>query len=183
MIYKVDYDSDNYMTLNIPALQLVKILKKSPDNQDNFSFKDRWKNVTGELIQKKPDGISNTPDVTVWNHCLAFSQKGYDLCSILVKGFGEFLPVKVGNEDWYVFNILNFRDDLIDPKKSKQEIIEGDVHNIKSISFVDNEPPLLFRTHFDKRARIFCNGDFKSFIKDGGICGLNFSADLMAFMH
>ena len=184
MAYQINYDSDRYKALYISAVQLVRIMKGKAGTQGDYSLINNWEGVEGALYQKKPGALSETPDITFWNKNPVFSPKAYDLLRSMLSEYGELLPVFLEGEAWYVFNILKHGDQYInDTKSNKKDEGEETAHDIAEITFVDDGLPLIFKTEFDSRNRVFCNDKFKGIIEKNALTGLVFSSDLVKYMH
>ena len=183
MIYQLDYDSDKYKSLYISALQLVRIMKDKNKSPSDYSLQSNWADVKGSLAQKKPGAADDIPDITFWNKNPVLSPMAYDVLRETLIAYGELLPVNINGATWYVFNILEFGDSFIEQSASKQKTEDGDARGVESLSFIEGQLPLVFKTEFDKRHRVFCNEEFKRLVEQNELSGLVFSADLVKYMH
>lgn len=179
MIYRVDYDSDKYKALYIPALQLIKIMKGKMGAGSGGPLVDNWQNVTGTLEQKKEGAVSDdVADISFWHHSPVFSEKAYAQLVGALSCHGEFLPVDVAGTLFYVFNILERCDKLVDLDNSEKNIVDGVQAGINTVVFQAGDFPAIFKTDFDNAVRVFCTNEFKVQVEATGLTGLTFSEDL-----
>ena len=80
-------------------------------------------------------------------------------------------------DEWYIWNATALADEAIDLSVSELEMRDGQVAGINKLVFRDVETPLIFKTSFDKRVRIFCTSEFKALYEDSGLKGLTFHED------
>ena len=105
------------------------------------------------------------------------SEKAYSKLKQALGDFGEYLPVAIDDDIWYVFNILKKGDALIDVSSSEREVVDGVQMGINSITFKDDNSPMIFKTDFYKNVRIFCTDEFKRLVQGAGLTGLKFNTD------
>lgn len=179
-VYRVDYDYDRYKAMYISALQLVHILAGKTGNDAGGSLASNWMNIEASLEQRKIDALcDNTPDITFWHHSLALSEHALSKLESELEDLGEFLPVKVNNQSWYVFNLLTKADSYIDMQNSEKDIENNTQVGIKSLCFSSTPEHLIFKTDYDSNVRIFCTDKFKNLIEDNELSGLRFDLNFV----
>lgn len=175
-IYKIDYDYDQYKALYIPGHTLIRLLKPIQGKKGPQSLASHWIDVTGELEQKNMDAsASDIPDITFWSKYLAFSAPAYAKLVDRLEPVGEFLPVNTSAGIWYIFNILQYADHLVDETNSQQDISNNVCMGLKALTFTSPTNEQVFKINFDQGNGVYCTEAFKNLIKDLQLTGLVFT--------
>lgn len=99
-----------------------------------------------------------------------------------ISGVGEFLKIEIESQPYYMFNTVNtLGNEIIDLDKSEKAMFDGDEVGVAHIGFIENSIPqsnVLFNIKYDNGAYLFCDDQFKSFVRDNNLSGLEFSAEL-----
>ena len=175
-IYRVELDSEHYMSMEIPGKTVINIMRGSIPGQ---SLAASWKDVSGSLSQSDETAKNNLiPDITRWYTHLAFSAAAFNQLKDKLEGYGEFLPVSTQIGVWYVFNVLATEE--VDKSRSEAEIVNGVQVGVIRITFKNSSPDkAVFKTDFDKCSRIFCTEAFKELVDACNYKGLTFESELV----
>lgn len=129
-IYAIRRDGYDYQELD---LEIDDFLEIFPENMnyntihdfsvENLSLAQYWKPLkTGfsEIHGEK----NLIPDICNWiNATLFFSPKAYRFLKETLNPFGEFLPVLIGNDTYYIFNCLTIVNGDISAESIKDKLI------------------------------------------------------------
>lgn len=184
MIYKLGYDYENTALLSIDG---VELLQKMPALRPTFFATPKQKEwVAPEASFYYSENYkSNTkvaPDVTTWaTGVLALNPKAYDVFHELLAKAGEFLPVSVYGETYYLFNTLYVIPDEAIDKSKAVDVIDTGVHFGKTNvafneNFLDSENIFVFKSNTNKLLYSFCTEEFKSIYDSKKFKGLVFES-------
>lgn len=144
-----------------------------------------WKTVKGKF-NPKAAGATKIPDITIWQtDLLVLNQKAYDLLKDNISSLGEFLPIEVGSDTYYLFNMLErLSDDVIDTNKSEYEYhaTEEKPVGFKSLYFDENNIPQekwIFCIQNDFAYNAYCDERLKNLIEENSLSGLYFNTTLI----
>lgn len=129
-IYAIRKDGYDYQE---PDLEIDDFLEIFPENMDyntihdfsmeNLALAKYWKSIkTGfsEIHGKK----NLMPDICNWIGATLFlSPKAYRFLKETLNPFGEFLPVLIGDDIYYIFNCLTVVDGKISAENTKDKLI------------------------------------------------------------
>lgn len=144
--------------------------------------KDIW--VTLDAMFKKSDsGSIKIPDISMWaSKLLVVNQKAYDLLLDIISNLGEFLKIEIESQPYYMFNTINTLDnDVVALDKSEKAIFDGEEVGVAHLEFIEDNIPssnVLFNVKYDNGAYLFCDDEFKDFVKENRLTGLEFSSEL-----
>jgi len=189
-VYRVCEDFENFLSFDCTPEELQSKMG------ENFLY---MLNLSGPEAQPdwiKPNGLfrldeqnttaSQLPDISYWatSHPV-FNQKAYNALATPLESYGEFLPVNVQGNTYYIFNILNVLDEsFIDLDKSEQEFetIDGETMRtgLHKLQFKENllNDTLVFKTAYDDYINVFCNDKFKQLVEEADLKGITFKLDL-----
>lgn len=182
MIYKLGYDYENTALLSIDG---VELLKKIPALRPKFfatSKQKEWITPDASLYYSENyKGNANTaPDVSIWTTgVLTLNSKAYDTFHELLANAGEFLPISVYGETYYLFNTLYIIPDTAIDKSKAVEIIDTGVHFgqtnvVFDEIFLDSENILVFKSNTNKLLGSFCTEKFKYIYDSNNFKGIIF---------
>jgi hypothetical protein len=98
----------------------------------------------------------------------------------ILEPFGEFLPLLVDGEAYYLFNCFSIGD--ADESKCEFEYHDGMKLGIKRLEFKpDASDNLIWKTPIESCMTLFCSDRFKEIIKSFELTGLRFDTKLIEF--
>ncbi|WP_096086194.1 hypothetical protein [Agaribacterium haliotis] len=102
-----------------------------------------------------------TPDIAwLGMNTFAFRDDVASALQHILEEFGELLPFKVGEQQWYCFNVLNKLVDALDVKESQYEVDNGEMRfGLTKAVFKANKIPnasVVFKIEEDNYTNIFC---------------------------
>ena len=188
MTYKVDFDYTNFKNLSMDDEELMyEVGDRLGSTQayrtftwDNISLADVWEPIPARFVDVDGLPTDKVPDITVWRgSCLFLSPFARKALEVHLEGLGEYLPVPVGDDTYFVFNCMN----EVQADKSQSE---ADIRNelwlgVKSIGFKkeDVATNLIFKTKFNRGSALYCGEDFKALIEANNLAGVQFIDDLV----
>lgn len=122
------------------------------------------------------------PDITTWSTgVLVFNPKAYDVFRESLAKSGEFLPVSVYGETYYLFNTLYVIPDAAIDKSKAIEVIDTGVHfGQTNVAFDEqllaSENISVFKSNTNKLLYSFCTDDFKNIYTKNNFNGLVFES-------
>ncbi|PUA27154.1 MAG: hypothetical protein B0W54_20215 [Cellvibrio sp. 79] len=184
MIYELTHDYENTYLL---LLDGVELYTKMPTFRPTFKAKPRLEDwVAPSATFFKSENYTGTsevlPDITNWSTgVLALNLKAYDVFYDYLSACGEFLPITVNNEKFYLFNTLYVIPDSEIDMKNAVEVIDSRVHMGQSNvnyneNYLNNEDRLIFKTRSDKLFSSYCTDVFKALYEANNFKGLVFKA-------
>lgn len=185
-IYAIRDDESLFQQLDLEVFDLLSYVPNHLELEDVSEFHLRntamsawWPqlNVQFEPRPANPDG--NIPDLSCWNDAtLVLSPKAYNLLKDPLAVYGEFLPIDVNDETFYIFNCLEIGDVK---KDSIQYDYEGNtklgVNNFQFEASVDQK--LVFKTPVESCLTLYCNTVFSQFVNQHELSGLHFDEELV----
>jgi hypothetical protein len=145
----------------------------------NLALGDWWKTIETSFEPIERCDSAAIPDICWWQgSVLGLSLEAKNKLEEYLGPSGEFLPITVSGDQFYLFNC--FEIGVHDEINSKRRNFEGETFGIDRISFneKDVENKLLFKTKFDNCGTIYCTDKFKDLITSLNLKGLVFSSDL-----
>lgn len=184
MIYKLGYDYQHTAMLSIDGVELVK---KMSALRPKFFAKPRlqeWVSPEASFyFSENFEGkAGNTPDITTWSTgVLALNPKAYEVFQRYLGVAGEFLPISVYGETYYLFNTLYIIPETAIDKSKAVEVIDTGVHFgqtnvIFDEAFLDAEKIGVFKSNTNKLLHSFCTEHFKNIYDTHNFKGLVFEA-------
>jgi hypothetical protein len=183
MIFKLSNDFENTYSLLIDNIEL---LTKMPTFRPRFFATSReadWSAPQASLYASEnfegPAGAF--PDLTTWGTGLVvFSPKAHAAYNNSLSGFGEFLPMTINAETWYLYNTLYIIPDAAIDKSRAVEVVDTGVHHGQSNvvfdeSYLNKEGVMVFKTTTNKLMHSLCTDSFKKLYDEHGFKGLQFN--------
>lgn len=188
-IYRIREDHDNFLMFNLTPDELRSKMGRRFRYFINRTPKSLPDWVTPDATFKKDTqikGADNLPDISYWTTShMVLNQKAYDSLSNNLSTYGEFLPVNVEGNSYYIFNVLKLVDEsFVNLDMSEREYEgEGELKmqvGLHKLKFREDllEDTLVFKTEFDTYLNIFCGDEFKNMVEMAGLTGVLFKEDL-----
>lgn len=170
-------------------LSLLDIVSASPEEIElddilkfyevNLSMQDWWIPLTCNFFAEPNGRTQETPDVFVWTGAtLVLSKRAYNLLKDSIEPFGEFLPLIVSGEPYYLFNCLTYGQDDLEACAS---IYQGGsrLWVTKLVSKPKYKEQLLFKSEYERGYTLLCSQRFTDIINQLGLTGLSFDTELV----
>ncbi|WP_444932500.1 hypothetical protein [Microbulbifer sp. JTAC008] len=171
-VYKVTFQ-EKAPRINIDVPTMMKTLGGFKFVFDGTPREEIWKKFTASLFNNEEIAT----DLGEWQRNICFNLKAYNALHLNLDRYGEFLPIDLSGETWFIFNITHSIE--ADVTKSSKEIIDGKESSyVKEISFNPSPDDLIFKTSYDGFMGIYCQKGFIDLIN--GHSGLEFNEDLRA---
>ena len=180
-IYAVRNDGIKYRELD---LGILDVTRHTPDNVSfddvlefsltNLAMKSWWMTPETEFYVREENPNAPIPDICAWiDSTLLLSGKAFRFLKDLLQNSGEFLPVIVEKETYYIFNC--FVNGEADEDKVKYEYA-GDVKlGVTHLKFKKSaEELLVFKSIVDYCTTLYCGERFKTAVETFGLEGLMF---------
>lgn len=182
MIYKLHDDYQNTYSLLIDGAEL---LTKMPTFKPRFLGKARaqeWVMPDASFYYcENFEGMRETlPDVSMWMlGVIVLSPKAYSVFHDSLEKAGEFLPIAINGEIYYLYNTLYVIPEVAMNKDKVVEVIDSGVHLGQSnVSFnelfLNGEKIINFKSDTDKLMFTYCTEEFKKLYEDNDFKGLVF---------
>ncbi|WP_051786160.1 hypothetical protein [Endozoicomonas numazuensis] len=180
MSYLIDYDFENYYSLTMDVEDLVT---KMPSYSQRFRAKARlasWVSPKASFYESENySGLKdNIPDITTWAlGNLVLSPKAYSVLKDRLSSSGEFLPLLVGNETYYMFNTLFVIPESAIDLSEAYDAVDSGVHmGKKNVKFDEAKIKnhFIFKSPTNKLTYSYSTNEFKSIYDDNGFTGLVF---------
>lgn len=183
MIYELIHDYENTYLL---LLDGVELYTKMPTFRPTFKAKPRLEDwvIPNATFFKSENFIGTSevlPDITNWSTgVLVFNSRSYNIFHEHLSDKGEFLPITVNGENYYLFNTLYVIPDSAIDMKDAIEVIDSGVHMGQSNvgydeNYLNKENKLIFKTSTDKLFSSYCTDTFKTLYDKNNFKGLVFS--------
>ena len=185
-VYAIRNDYTKYQDLD---LLLHDVTRHAPDEVgfdeiNNFSLTNLkmaswW--VTPSTSFDTNAGFEDVeiPDISQWDRgTLILSPKAYRLLGDILKtdSDGEFLPVDVEGETFYIFNCFVFGEE----KSVKFDHYDGKPIDLVELTFTQEATEnLLLKSKSQNCVTLFCNDRFKSIVHSFDLKGVNFDDNLL----
>ncbi|WP_444918167.1 hypothetical protein [Microbulbifer sp. JMSA003] len=184
--YKIGFNYTDFYNLDLDLEELGNTLDETLGEDefysyswDNISLKDYWVDIGAKFVDVGLNNNAN-PDITTWNGTnLVLSPHAYDKLKNHLSSLGEFLPLTINNQTYFVFNCLNTVQ--ADKSISEADIVDNLWMGVKSIGFDERsvKDNLIFKSKFDRCSALYCGDKFKSLVEELGLKGLIFNKDLL----
>ena len=181
MIYRIHPNVKEYFHFLISADEVEAKLGKG--NRFHLEKKPKrymagWEPLEFEFFNNYDTKPKGRPDISVWNGRLYVSAKACDLLADVLDESVEVLPVRNGEAQGYLVNLLNTAEDVdaIDPKLT----VRNEWNELIALGFNEGKVGKfsLFRTKEDNYRGIYCTEWVKELIESLGLSGVVFSVDL-----
>jgi hypothetical protein len=183
---RMDYEKYQELTLtyddyfdNVPVEREYTFDQIESFFSYNLALSDWWKTIETSFEPAERRTSAVIPDICWWHgSVLALSLDAKNKLEKYIGSLGEFLPITVAGDQFYLFNC--FELGIHDEINSKHRKIDGEIIGVDRISFneADVKNKLLFKTKFDNCGTIYCTDKFKDLITSLNLKGLVFSSDL-----
>ena len=145
----------------------------------DLALGDWWKPVETSFEQAEHRTSAVIPDLCSWHgSVLALSLDAKNKLEEYLDPLGEFLPITVTGDQFYLFNCfeIGVHDDI----NSKHRKLDGEIIGVDRIAFneADVKNKLVFKTKFDNGGTLYCTDKFKDLVASLNLKGLVFSSDL-----
>ena len=182
MIYKI---TDDYINTCSLLIDNVELGTKMPTYRPRFFAQPRaqeWVTPKASFFfgDGKEEMKEDLPDVTTWSTgVLAFNPKAYDVFHESLSKAGEFLPISVYGETYYLFNTLYIIPDTAVNKSKAVEVIDTGVHfGQTNVAFDEkllaSENISVFKSNTNKLLYSFCTDEFKNVYESNNFTGIVF---------
>lgn len=188
-IYAIRNDGIKFKELDLNTMDVVN---NAPDDivmsdiigfhRSNTSMKSWWKTPETKFTNIDGGPSGSNPDVSLWTggagSSLVFSPKAYRILNELLQSSGEFLPVKIGDETYHIFNCFILGE--ADEDKSEYEYVDGVEFGLKYLVFKESATEhLVFKSTFQGCLTLFCGDRFKNAVEGFGLQGIIFDTNLI----
>ena len=180
MIYKLEADFENFYSFDF---DIDDLLGKMPGYSQRFRAKPRlseWVEPVGQFYRGEEftGDLEKIPDISMWAlGNLVLNELAYELLFENIRDAGEFLPVIVGGQKYYMFNTLQvLNSDSVD-SSSAVSVIDSGVHlGVSGVKVCEDllSDVDIFKMKEEKLIHSFATDGFKRLCEDGGLTGLNF---------
>ncbi len=184
--YAIRNDGVKFQALDLEILDITRHLPNNIElhgvlefSQKNTAMSAWWKTPETEFINIEGEPTSPIPDISLWiDATLVLSPKAYRMLSEILKVSGEFLPVTVGDETYYIFNCFTLGEE--DETKSKFEQHEGVSLGLEYLTFKESAAELLiFKSSLQSCLTLFCGDRFKNAVDSFELTGIIFDKNLI----
>ena len=186
-VYAIRHSKQSYF--RELELDVMDIARYSPDevsldevtrfSELNTSMAGWWQPIITNFYDDQDDKHMGTPEICPWvGGTLILSPKAFRLLKGSIKGCGEFLPIKVGPEEYQIFNCLSLgEDDLLASEVEHDGDLALWVNGL--VTAPVNDKQLVFKSPLEKGATLFCTDRFKDVVESFGLKGLYFDEALI----
>jgi len=146
----------------------------------NYAMSSWWPTPDTEFVAIDDNAGAPIPDICKWiDASLVLSAKAHRLLGDTLKPFGEFLPVTIRGEAFYIFNCLTIAK--INESLCEKIIYKGQEAGIKSLVFDEKDiaDKLIFKTTYDSCMDLYCTDRFRNIVQDYELKGVTFSEKLI----
>jgi len=180
MTYLIDQDYKNCYSL---TLDVADLTSKMPSYSQRFRAKPRldgWVAPKASLFASEnyTGSVETLPDITTWAlGNLVLNPKAHAVFKDLIAPSGEFLPLLIGNDTYYMFQTLFVMPDSAIDLSGAVDIVNSGVHMGQDRVKFDEaqlEGRCLFKSPTNKLTFSFATKEFKSKYDEHGFCGLVF---------
>ena len=141
-----------------------------------------WVPIKGKFFPKV--AARTLPDITTCEaDMLLLNPKAYDCLNETLSSYGELLPVEIGDDTYYLFNLLTrLEDSVIDTENSEYEYFEEEPVGFRVLNFNENNVPqdkILFGVEGGLAYNLYCDDRFKNILEENDLNGLFFNTTLI----
>lgn len=171
------------------ALQLPELFSHVPDSIDidqvlafsqlNASLAAWWPTPETHFIPVVDSANTDIPDISQWLYAsLVLSPRAYAVLYEHLHTYGEFLPINVGEERFYIFNGLTFAEE--DEAQCLSERQGDETLGLKKLVFkAQAEELLVFKSALENAATLYCNERFRQTVEEHQLTGVVFGSQLI----
>lgn len=173
---ELDLDSYDVFLYAPEGTDMETILKF---NETNTSMSEWWQTIPCGFYNEANDQHKGIADITLWwGASLLLSKKAYNFLKDSIEPFGEFLPLTVSYEPYYIFNCLSYGIDNLEACESEHRQGER-----LWVTKLDTRPKdkgqLLFKSEYERGNTLLCNERFADIVNQLGLTGLSFDSELI----
>jgi len=184
--YTIRNDGYSFQELDLEIDDFIDARPKGVDESivldfslENYSMISWWPTPDTEFVAIDEQSAP-IPDICRWiDASLVFSAKAHRLLGELLIPFGEFLPLTIRGEAFYIFNCLTLAK--VNEDFCEKNIYKGEEAGIKTLVFdeTDVADKLVFKTIYDSCMNLYCSERFKNVVTDYALTGVVFSEKLV----
>lgn len=175
-IYAIRQDNYRYREIDLRVDDFIdafpekySLLECQKFSAHNIELSDFWPRMQTEFNSFE-DRENLLPDITPWIFAtLVLSPKAYRLLEDTMKLFGEFLPILIGEETYYIFNCLTIAeaDETVSISNEKLVFKPG-----------ETEGKILFKSPFQACLDTYSSERFKEIVEAFELKGIIFDTNL-----
>jgi hypothetical protein len=125
----------------------------------------------------------NLPDITTWGlGNLILNEKAYAVFKNVLNNAGEFLPILISDDTYYMFQTLKVIPDIAVNTDKAVDVIDSGVHmGQENVSFDEGalNDDIIFKTKVDKLIFSHCTEQFKTLYDENHFSGLIFEKNIV----
>jgi len=185
-IYAIRNEGVGYQFLDLTIMDVARNAPEDIPMDDildfhlsNTSMATWWKAPETNFKSVEGEPASQIPDVSIWiDASLVLSPKAYRMLHEPLQSSGEFLPVIVEGQTYYIFNCLTLGDE--DKGNCKFEYIDDMPMGLETLRFQESSSNLLiFKSTLQSCLTLFCGNKFKDVIESFELTGISFDENLI----
>ncbi|CCO45704.1 conserved hypothetical protein [Vibrio nigripulchritudo SOn1] len=164
------------LAVQLGDFEIVKDILRQPSQ--NSSLKPLWGEVSAEFVDVLTKD-SEIPDISIWNSLfLVLSPKAYEGLHSQMSACGEFLPLTVTGEIWYLYTPQTFGKE--DKQLTVPKIEYGVPAGVDTLVFDERDicNKLVFKSEMECLVSLFCTDTLKDLVAEHQLTGIGFSEDL-----
>ena len=185
-VFAIRDDGEKFKELD---LEILDVTRHAPDDSEfdhiidfclhNTAMKSWWKAPNTEFIGAEIEPPLPIPDISRWiDSSLVLSPKAYRILGEMLLDSGEFLPVFIEDETFYIFNC--FVEGEADEEKSEFNYAGDMQMELKTLEFKPSASELLvFKTKLESCLTLYCGGRFKDAVETYDLTGIIFDEKLI----
>ena len=183
-VFALRSDGETYKELDLKVTDLMGHMPKDASLKDIVYFSAQntqlagwWYTPDTKFVGGK--GTAEIADLTLWIHAtLVLSPKAFRILGELLQAYGELLPVRIGEDTYYIFNCLQFGQE--DLENSTYSTAADALDRLQSLVFEgETSNHLLFKSKLDKCLNLFGNQRFKDLVEHYELTGIYFDEELV----
>ena len=185
-VYAIRNDGYDFQELDLEIDDFIDARPEGVDERlvmdfslENYAMLSWWPTPDTEFVAIDDAAGAPIPDICKWiDASLALSAKAHRLLGDTLKPFGEFLPLTIRGEAFYIFNCLTLGK--INEDLCEKNIYKGQEAGIKSLVFDERDvaDKLVFKTTYDSCMDLYCAERLKHIVEDYKLTGILFSEKL-----
>jgi len=185
-LYAIRYDGIKYQELDLQVTDLFDMIPEEMGiselmefHTNNLAMAEWWRTPQTDFTCVPANRNGEVPDIAIWIYAsLILSPKAYRFLKDSLEPLGEFLPVLVKGEKYWIFNCFN---QVSANEEAIQHEYEGDMQlGLTHLEFHDSaSEQLIFKCPEEVCLTLFCNQRFKDVVEGFGLTGLAFDKNLL----
>lgn len=185
-IYAINADGIRFQELDLHLTDLRSSLPEYMSLSDlmdfseaNLSLKSWWPKIGVEFSPRPANPKGLLPDISLWySASLVLSPKAYRFLEDLLNPFGEFLPIHVGKDVFYIFNCMTIAAE--DESMTEYESEDGVQLALDRFSFKpEASENIAFKSVVQGCSTLYCNEKLKAAVEGFGLSGVVFDRNLL----